>query len=69
MQRKDGLIPVAEALADLPGPVQALRDASPQARYRFTQADQVNQLVSGFRRALDAAYAPVRVRSTPPTSH
>ena len=46
MQRKDGLIPVAEALADLPGPVQALRDASPQARHHFTQADQVNQLVS-----------------------
>ena len=46
MQRKDGLIPVAEALADLPGPVQALRDASPQARHHFTQVDQVNQLVA-----------------------
>ena len=45
MQRKDGLIPVAEALADLPGPVQALRDASPQARHHFTVADQVDQLV------------------------
>ena len=28
------------------GPVQAIREASPQAHYHFTQADQVNQLVS-----------------------
>ena len=68
-QRDGELVPIAEAFSDLSGPVAALRDASPQARYHFTQADQVNQLVSGFRRALDAAYAPVRVRSTPPTSH
>ena len=47
MQRKRGeLVSVAEALADLGGPVQALRDASPQARRGFTRADQVNQLVS-----------------------
>ena len=47
MQRKQGdLIPVGEALADLGGPVEAIRDASPQAHYHFTQADQVNQLVS-----------------------
>ena len=45
-RQRDGLIPVAEALADLPGPVQALREASPQAVHHFTQADQVNQLVS-----------------------
>ena len=46
MQRKrDGLIPVGEALADLGGPVEAIRDASPQALHHFTQADQVNQLV------------------------
>ena len=39
MQRKrDGLVPVAEALAVLPGPVQARRG--------FTLADQVNQLVA-----------------------
>ena len=36
MQRKrDGLVPV-----------QKIHDASPQARHHFTQADQVNQLVS-----------------------
>ena len=46
MQSKQGLVPVAEALADLSGPVQALRKTSPPARRGFTQADQVNQLVS-----------------------
>ena len=47
MQRqRDGLVPIAEAFSDLSGPVAALRDASPQARHHFTQADQVNQLVS-----------------------
>ena len=46
MQRQCGeLVPVAEALADLPGPVQAFHKASPQARHHFTQADQVDQLV------------------------
>ena len=46
MQRKCGeLVPVGEVIADLPGPVQAIREASPQARRGFTVADQVNQLV------------------------
>ena len=46
MQRKRGeLVPIGEALADLPGPVQALREASPQALHHFTLADQVNQQV------------------------
>ena len=45
MQSKQGLVPVAEALADLPGPVQALRGTPPPARRGFTVADQVNQLV------------------------
>ena len=32
MQRKrDGLIPVAEVLSDLNGPVAAIREATPQA--------------------------------------
>ena len=45
MQRKrNSLVPVAEALADLPGPVQALRP-SPPAQQPFTLADQVDQLV------------------------
>ena len=47
MQRqRDGLVPIAEAFSDLSGPVAAIREASPQAHYHFTQADQVNQLVS-----------------------
>ena len=47
MQRQRGeLVSVAEALADLPGSAQAIRKASPQAVHHFTQADQVNQLVS-----------------------
>ena len=47
MQRKrDGFVPIGEAFSDLDGPVKAIRDASPQARHHFTQADQVHQLVS-----------------------
>ena len=47
MQRQRGeLVPVGEVIADLSGPVQALRKTSPQALHHFTQADQVNQLVS-----------------------
>ena len=47
MQRQRGeLVPIAEAFADLPGPVQALRKTSAPARRGFTVADQVNQLVS-----------------------
>ena len=46
MVRKQGLVPIGEALADLGGTVKAIREVSPQARHRFTQADQVNQLVS-----------------------
>ena len=47
MQRQRGeLVPIGDALADLGGPVQAIRAASPQALHHFTQADQVTQLVS-----------------------
>ena len=47
MQRKqDGLVPIGEALADLDGPVQAIRKTPPPARRSFTVADQVHQLVS-----------------------
>ena len=44
MQRqRDGLVPIGEALADLGGPVQALRETPPPARRGFTLADQVNR--------------------------
>ena len=49
MQRQRGeLVPIGEVLsaAWMPRPLQAIRDATPQARHHFTQADQVNQLVS-----------------------
>ena len=46
MARQRGeLVPVAEVITDLPGPVQALRKTPPPARRGFTLADQVNQLV------------------------
>ena len=44
-RKRDGLVPVEEAISDLDGPVKGLRDASPQARHHCTQADQVNQLI------------------------
>ena len=45
-QRKDSeLVPIGEVIADLPGPVQAIRDASPPTQRGFTLADQVNLLV------------------------
>ena len=47
MQRQRGeLVPIGEVVADLDGPVQAIRYATPQALHHFTRADQVNLLVS-----------------------
>ena len=48
MQRKRGeLVPIGEVVSGLDDVlVSALRNDSPQARHHFTQADQVNQLVS-----------------------
>ena len=52
MQRQRGeLVPVAEVLSDLGGPVAAIRDTSPQALHHFTRFDQVNQLVSASEAA------------------
>ena len=44
--KQDGLVPIGEVLADLGGPVKAIREAAPPARHHFTQADQVNQLAA-----------------------
>ena len=44
-RKRVGLVPIGEVFSDLGGPVKAIREASPQARHHFTQADQVNQLV------------------------
>ena len=66
MQRqRDELVPVAEALADLGGPVKAIHEVSPQARHHFTQADQVNQLVSASEADPDlreVAQGPLRLQ-------
>ena len=43
--KRGSLVPVAEVVSGLDGPVKAIRDASPQARHHFTSFDQVNQLV------------------------
>ena len=57
MQRQRGeLVPVAEALADLGGPVQALRETPPPAQRGFTLADQVNQLVSASETTPDLGF-------------
>ena len=57
MQRQLGeLVPVAEALADLGGPVQALAKISPQARHHFTQADQVDQLITAREAGPDRGF-------------
>ena len=57
MQRKRGeLVPIGDALADLGGPVKAIRDASPQALHHFTQADQVSQLVTASEADADLGF-------------
>ena len=40
MVRQQGLVPIGEVIADLPGPVQAIREATPQAQRHFTRCDQ-----------------------------
>ena len=52
-------VPVAaigEASADLPGPVQALREVSPQAAHHFTRFDQVDQLVGASEADADLGF-------------
>ena len=57
MQRQRGsLVPVAEVVSGLNGPVKAIRDVSPQALHHFTQADQVNQLVEASEAEADLGF-------------
>ena len=51
-----GMVPAGEASGSLDGPVKAIRDTSPQARHHFTQADQVNQLVSANEATPDTGF-------------
>ena len=45
-RQRSELVPIGDALADLGGPVKAIREAPPPLQRGFTLADQVNQLVS-----------------------
>ena len=45
-RKRDESIPIAEVIADLHGPVHAIRKTPPPARRGFTVADQVNQLAT-----------------------
>ena len=46
-RKRNELVPIGEVFSDLDdGPLKPLRETSPQAVHHFTQADQVNQLVS-----------------------
>ena len=57
MQReRDGLVPVAETITDLPGPVPALREVPPPTRRPFTLADQVDRLVSASEATPDRGF-------------
>ena len=44
-RKRDGLVPIEEAISRLDGPMKKLRDATPQAVHHFTRFDQVDQLV------------------------
>ena len=66
MQRKRGeLVPIGDAFGNLPGPFQAIRDDSPQARRGFTVADQVNQLVGASEADSSPRRFGVRSRADP----
>ena len=54
--KRDGLVPIGDALAGMGGPVQALRETPPPARRGFTQADQVNQLVGASEADADLGF-------------
>ena len=53
--KRDELVPIGEVVADLDGPVKAIRDASPQALHHFTRFDQVNQLSGPAKRTRTGA--------------
>ena len=57
MRRQRGeLVPIGDALADLPGPVQTLRETSPPARRGFTLSDQVHQLAAAREADVDRGF-------------
>ena len=46
VRKRNGMVPIGEAFSGLDGAVKAIRETSPQALHHFTQANQVDQLVS-----------------------
>ena len=50
------MIPIAEVFGRLDGQVKAIREATPQALHHFTQADQVNLLVSASEADADLGF-------------
>ena len=50
------MIPIAEVFGSLDGQVKAIREATPQALHHFTQADQVNLLVSASEADADLGF-------------
>ena len=57
MQRQGGeLVPIGEVVADLDGPVKAIRETPPPARRGFTVADQVDQLVTASETTPDLGF-------------
>ena len=56
VRKRNELVPIGEAFGGLDGPVKALRKAPPQAQHQFTQADQVNRLVSAREAAADLGF-------------
>ena len=46
VRKRNGMVPIVEAFSGLDGAVKAIRETSPQALHHFTQANQVDQLVS-----------------------
>ncbi len=59
MNRKQGLVPIGEVFGGRAGPLKAIREALPQARHHFTQADQVNQLATARVADPNLAFAAV----------
>ena len=55
VHKRNGLVPIASALADLPGPVQALGPPHPAQR-AFTRFDQVDQLAKASEADTDLGF-------------
>ena len=53
MVRKQGLVPIGEALADLGGPVKSIREVSPQTLHHDTRFDQAPSFMRRSRIPVD----------------